>query len=68
MPRPNPTRQRRQAHRKRKAYARALHQLFAIRNRWLAAWRGGRRPGRIALPKLLWQHERALMRAFYRGA
>ncbi len=71
---PRPAFQRRAAHRRRKAPARALHQILAMRHEWMAAWhRAQRRPGglsapppRIKLPKMLKQHRVRLYRAFVR--
>lgn len=57
-----PAHQRRQAHRRRKALGRALHQLHAIRVLWMRAWdryrRGrGPKPARIRLPRMLRKHK-----------
>lgn len=63
------TRQRRASHRRRKAYARALHQILAMRYRFMRAWtmfqRGkAAQPQRIKIPYMLKQHRVRLYRAF----
>jgi hypothetical protein len=65
---PVPARQRRQAHRQRKAFARALHQIRAIYPKWRSAfsrWDAGRgpKPARIKVPKLLKRRKGDLYRA-----
>lgn len=57
-------RQRKAAHRQRKAYGRARHQLLAFKNPWLAAFRRGGNPGRIRLPRLVRHRKRELYAAF----
>jgi len=66
---PRPAFQRRAAHRQRKAYGRALHQILTVRRQWLHVWResiraGGRRPARIKVPKMLQHRKVDLYRAF----
>lgn len=66
------TRQRRATHRRRKAFARTLHQVLAFRRPWMAA-RGrfrrnmGLQPPRIKLPHSMRKHKAKLYRAFTGG-
>jgi len=65
---PVPARQRRQAHRQRKAFARALHQLREMWPYWRSAysrWDAGRgpMPERIKLPRLVHHRKVDLYRA-----
>jgi hypothetical protein len=58
---PVPARQRRQAHRQRKALGRALHQVKGMRPSFLRARRWGRYPAEqiappIRVPKILRRH------------
>jgi hypothetical protein len=69
---PDPYRQRRQAHRRRLALPRALHQIRSIRRPWMRAWnkfqlRGGTKPQVIALPRLLKNHRVRLHKVFISG-
>lgn len=61
---PTPARQRREAHRQRLALGRALHQVLAFKDRWMDAWRRGRKPGPIKLPRSVRKHKRLIYRAF----
>lgn len=67
----NPTRQRRQAHRQRKALARALHAVRSLRRpyaRDLRLWQRGaiKRPPRMRLAKAVRRHTRLLRRELVR--
>jgi hypothetical protein len=65
---PNPAIQSRQAHRRRKALGRALHQIDYIRNLIRRRARRGPVPAvRFAIPKLLRKHKLRLARAFFRA-
>ena len=54
---PVPTRQRRQAHRQRKAYGRALHQVRMMRGRLV---RGAHGSYHIHVPRILRKHAKTL--------
>lgn len=60
-------RQRRQAHRQRLALGRALHQVLALKFRWMDRWNNHQRPARIKLPRMVRQHKRRIYRAFMHG-
>jgi len=71
---PRPWRQSRDAHRQRKALARARHQLAALRPQWLGQWWKHqksplhyRAPRPIALPRLVKKHKMRLRREFLRA-
>jgi len=66
---PDPDRQRRQTHRRRKALGRAMHQILSLRRPWMRAWNSfqlkrGPQPERIKIPKMLKNHRVRLYQAF----
>lgn len=63
---PNPTRQRRQAHKLRLQFPRALHRARAASRNFQRALRIGVRP-HVAVSKSLRGHRTLLMRALFRA-